>query len=198
MCLIRFLDRQGYFAMARVLLPAWRWPPFLRIPAAERPPFVSPCGRCRRPKPALKYQLLPEVRELKPGNAAQNYLKCFMEQRYFFFTKEAAAERARYQTMPLGRTAGQTSCATTVAQHSGRRTGRPGWIRSTGRLSSASRTAEWKRLSDELGPLQDLAAALHVPVSSRGGRAHFDDAIRTAKTMFALGRHLGEHPTEVG
>ena len=36
------------------------------------------------PKPALKYQLLPELRELKPGNAAQNYLKCFMEQRTFF------------------------------------------------------------------------------------------------------------------
>ena len=40
------------------------------------------------PKPALKYQLLPEVRELNPGNAAQNYLKCFMEQRTFFFTKD--------------------------------------------------------------------------------------------------------------
>src|SRR5205085_1656341 len=26
---------------------------------------------------------------------------------------------------------------------------------------------------------------------------HFDDALRTAKTMFALGRHLGDHPTEV-
>ena len=53
------------------------------------------------PKPALKYQLLPELRELNPGNAAQNYLKCFMEQRHFFFGKEAVAERARYQTMPL-------------------------------------------------------------------------------------------------
>src|SRR5262249_24342944 len=26
---------------------------------------------------------------------------------------------------------------------------------------------------------------------------HFDEAIPTAKTMFALSRHLGEHPTEV-
>src|SRR5262249_7076873 len=25
---------------------------------------------------------------------------------------------------------------------------------------------------------------------------HFDDAIHTAKTMFALARHLGEHPTQ--
>src|SRR5271156_404564 len=53
------------------------------------------------PKPALKYQLLPELQELNPGNAAQNYLKCFMEQRYFFFSKEAAADRARYRMMPL-------------------------------------------------------------------------------------------------
>ena len=59
------------------------------------------------PKPALKYQLLPELRELKPGNAAQNYLKCFMEQRYFFFTKDAAAERARYQTDAARPTAGR-------------------------------------------------------------------------------------------
>ena len=41
------------------------------------------------PKPALKYQLLPELEELNPGNAAQNYLKCFAEQRHFFFSKEA-------------------------------------------------------------------------------------------------------------
>src|SRR5262245_23638303 len=53
------------------------------------------------PKPALKYQLLPELSELTPGNAAQDYLKCFPEQYSFFFHKEAAAERTRYQMMPL-------------------------------------------------------------------------------------------------
>jgi hypothetical protein len=35
------------------------------------------------PEPVLKYQLLPQLDEQKPGNAAQNYLKCFMEQHYF-------------------------------------------------------------------------------------------------------------------
>jgi hypothetical protein len=39
------------------------------------------------PKPALKYQLLPEVRELNPGNPVQWYIRCFQEQRNFFFTK---------------------------------------------------------------------------------------------------------------
>lgn len=53
------------------------------------------------PKPVLKYQLLPEVRELQTGNAVQWYLRCFMEQRNFFFAKESVAERTRYQTMPL-------------------------------------------------------------------------------------------------
>src|SRR5438477_3671281 len=77
----------------------------LAAPAADpRPPeavvqvSVSPAAA---PKPALKYQLLPEVRELNPGNPAQGYLRCFGEQRIFFFSKESSAERARYQSMPL-------------------------------------------------------------------------------------------------
>ena len=53
------------------------------------------------PKPALKYQLLPELRELNPGNPAHEYLRCFAEQRNFFFSKEAIAERARYLGLPL-------------------------------------------------------------------------------------------------
>src|SRR3954447_19674893 len=53
------------------------------------------------PEPALKYQLLPEVRELTPGNAAQDYLKCFMEQRPLFFSKRGIDERTRYLKMPL-------------------------------------------------------------------------------------------------
>ena len=123
------------------------------------------------PKPALKYQLLPELRELNPGNAAQNYLKCFMEQRSFFFTKESAAERARYQTMPLAELPVETSCSTTAASRSRRRTGRPGWIHSTGRRSSASRTAAWIRCPAELGPLQDPGGGTPGPVPCRGGRA---------------------------
>src|SRR5215471_272956 len=45
------------------------------------------------PKPALRYLLLPELREMNPGNPVQNYLKCFMEQQKFFFDKEAFQRR---------------------------------------------------------------------------------------------------------
>ncbi len=37
------------------------------------------------PKPALRYVLLPELKEMNPGNPIQNYLKCFMEEQKFLF-----------------------------------------------------------------------------------------------------------------
>jgi hypothetical protein len=148
------------------------------------------------PKPALKYQLLPELRELKPGNAAQNYLKCFMEQRLFFYSKEALSERARYQTMPLG-----DLPADKLRQYGGFILRQADWA---ARLDAVDwQTLEriqnggMETLADELGPLQGLAAALHVRLRAEVAGRHFDDAIGAAKTMFALARHLGEHTTEV-
>jgi hypothetical protein len=148
------------------------------------------------PRPALKYQLLPELRELKPGNAAQNYLKCFMEQRLFFYSKEAAAERARYETMPLGELP-----ADKLRQYGGFILRQADWA---ARLDVVDwQTLEriqnggMETLADELGPLQALATALHVRFRAQMAGRHFDDAIGAAKTMFALARHLGEHPTEV-
>src|SRR5215469_6895201 len=32
------------------------------------------------PKPALRYLLLPELKEMTPGNPIPNYLKCFLDQ----------------------------------------------------------------------------------------------------------------------
>jgi hypothetical protein len=53
------------------------------------------------PRPVLKYELLPTVEEIETGSAMQIYLKCFMEQTYFYSNKEAIEEREKYQTMPL-------------------------------------------------------------------------------------------------
>ena len=148
------------------------------------------------PKPALKYQLLPELRELNPGNAAQNYLKCFMEQRYFFFTKESAAERARYQTMPLAELP-----VDKLLHYGGSALEQADWAARLDALDWQTleriQNGGMEPLPAELGPLQDLAAALQVRFRAEVAGRHFDDAIRTAKTMFALARHLGEHPTEV-
>ncbi len=183
--------------MTRVLLTAMALAAFPLNSRGEEAVVHLTVRPMPAPKPALKYQLLPELRELKPGNAAQNYLKCFMEQRHFFFTKEAAAERARYQTMPLA------ELPVDKLRHYGgfvaasRRTGRPGWMQLDWQTLERIQNGGMETLADELGPLQDLAAALQVRFRAEVAGRHFDDAIGTAKTMFALARHLGEHPTEV-
>jgi hypothetical protein len=148
------------------------------------------------PKPALRYQLLPEVRELNPGNAAQNYLRCFMPEGQFFFAREAAALRDRYLTMPLSELA-----AAKPGEYGGSALRQADWAARLDTLDWQARysvqAGGMDTLPAELGPLQVLASALQARFRCEVAGRHFDDAIRTAKTMFALGRHLGEHPTEV-
>src|SRR5208282_8986 len=53
------------------------------------------------PTPALRYLLLPQLKEMNPGNPIQGYLKCFMEQQKFFFDKESFQRREKLLVMPL-------------------------------------------------------------------------------------------------
>src|SRR5439155_5534855 len=146
------------------------------------------------PQPALQFVLLPDVRELNPGNPAQWYVRCFQEQRNFFYGKEAVIERARYQSMPLAELPAET-----LRQYGRNALDQADW---GARLDAI----DWQVLervqsegSDltltELRPLKILAAALQVRFRGRVAGRHFDEAVATAKTMFALARHLGEHPT---
>ncbi len=52
-------------------------------------------------------------------------------------------------------------------------------------------------LPAELGPIQILGTGLQVRFRAEVAARRFDDAIHTGKTMFALSRHLGEHPTAI-
>ena len=53
-------------------------------------------------------------------------------------------------------------------------------------------------LLPEVQQIRVLARALQVRFRAEIAQCRFDDAIRTAKTMFAIARHLGEHPTLIG
>ena len=53
-------------------------------------------------------------------------------------------------------------------------------------------------LLPDVQQLRTLANALKVRFRAEVALGRFDDALRTAKTMFAMSRHLGEHPTFVG
>ncbi len=152
---------------------------------------VSPMAA---PRPLLKYRLLPEVRELTPGNPVQWYLRCFAEQRFFFFSPEGNRERARYLSMPLAKLRVQGP-----ATYGGSALLQADWA---ARLSAP----DWEvvhRLDSEgldfrqpeLEPLRILGAALHARLRIQVARGDFDAAVGTLKTMFALARHLGDCPT---
>jgi hypothetical protein len=182
--------------MTRVLFAAAALAAFPLNSRAGEATLILTVHSMPAPKPVLKYQLLPELRELIPGNAAQNYVKCFMEQRSFFFTKESAADRVRYQTMPLAELPAQM-----LSQYGGSALRQADWAARLDTLDWQTlqriQNGGMERLPAELGPLQILASALQVRFRAEVAGRHFDDAIRTAKTMFALGRHLGEYPAEV-
>lgn len=152
-------------------------------------------GPMSAPKPALRYMLLPEVHEYHPGNAAQYYLRCFAEQRNFFFSKQGVAERAHYLAMPLAELP-----ADKLRNYGGHALTQADWA---ARLESL----DWGVLErvqneglgmhlPELGPLHVLATGLRVRFRIELAGRRYDAAVRTAKTMLAFARHLGEYPAE--
>jgi hypothetical protein len=155
---------------------------------------VSPAPE---PRPALRYLLLPELKEMNPGNPIFNYFKCCMEQQSFLFDKEAYQHREELLAMPLkelparelqdyGRSA--LSQADRAA-----RLDTPDW-----QILPKLKTDGFYLLLPDVQQMRGLARALQVRFRAEVALGRFDDAIRTAKTMFAMSRHLGEHPTIIG
>jgi hypothetical protein len=154
---------------------------------------VSPA---RAPKPALRYLLLPEVREMNPGNPILGYLKCFSEQQ-FFFSKEEEEKREKWLGMPLKDLPAEELRdygGQVVRQaHDAARLDTPDWQILLKLKSEGLRT-----LLPDVQQVRSLAAALHVRFRGEVAGRRFEDAVDTAKTMFTLSRHLGEHPTLIG
>ena len=145
-------------------------------------------------KPALRYLLLPELRELEPGNPCHIYLKCFMESQKFFFDKEAFQRREKLLVMPLKELPAQEllDYGHLHLQYAdlAARLDRPDW-----QILSKLKTDGIGLLVPDLQEMRKLASALKVRFRAEVALGRFDDALRTAKTMFAMSRHLYEHPT---
>lgn len=126
------------------------------------------------PKPALRYLLLPELKEMNPGNPIPNYLRCLMDQDF-----SADAE-------VLG------SSALRQADRAARMD-KPDW-----QILLKIKSDGINLLLPDLQKIRTLASALQVRFRDEIGLRRFDDAIATTKTMFAISRHMGEHPTLIG
>jgi hypothetical protein len=126
------------------------------------------------PKPALRYLLLPELREMTQGNPIPNYLKCILDQD---------------MTVP------QSNISPAALKQADRaaRMDKPDW-----QILPKLRTDGVGLLLPDLQKMRELATALQARFRDEIALRKFDDAIVTAKTMFALSRHMGEHPTLIG
>jgi hypothetical protein len=126
------------------------------------------------PKPALRYQLLPELREMTPGNPIPNYLKCMLDQDF-------SQDQSVYGKAAL-RQADRAARMDT-----------PDW-----QILTRLKADGIGLLVPDLQKTRELAAALQGRFREELAARRFDDALVTAKTMFALARHTGEHPTLIG
>src|SRR4051812_11572281 len=68
------------------------------------PLAVDPVGPAR---PALKHRLLPELREMQPGNQIPAFYKCFFEQNHLFHNKESTDKQKKWMEAPLKELAGE-------------------------------------------------------------------------------------------
>ena len=155
---------------------------------------VSPAPE---PVPALRYLLLPDLKEMNPGNPIHGYLKCFMEQQKFFFDKEAFDRREKLLAMPLkqlpiGELDDYGRIALTQADWAAR-LDNPDW-----QILLKLKAEGVRLLLPDIQQLRTLAQALKVRFRAEVAAGRTADAIRTAKTMFSMARHLGEHPTYIG
>jgi hypothetical protein len=126
------------------------------------------------PKPALRYLLLPDLKEMTPGNPIPNYLQCFFDQDF-------TADRETLRKSAL-RQADRAA-----------RMDKPDW-----QILPRLKTDGIGLLLPDVQKMRALASELQGRFREEIAQRRFNDALRTAKTMFALSRHMGEHPTLIG
>ena len=126
------------------------------------------------PKPALRYLLLPDLKEMTQGNPIQNYLKCLLDQD-FSSNEETLGKAALKQADRAARM------------------DKPDW-----QILPRIKTDGIGLLLPDVQKLRFLAQCLQGRFRDEIALRRFDDALVTARTMFALSRHMGEHPTLIG
>jgi hypothetical protein len=152
----------------------------------------------KQAKPALKYTLLPEVRDLNPGNQIPAFYKCFMEQHYLYRAKEAIDYREKMLVAPLAELKGEKhligygGSSTRQADYAAR-LDNIDW----GILTQLKTEGVFLLLPD-VQQLRELAQVLKLRLRGEIARGEFDAAIRSTQTLFALGRAFESHPTLIG
>ncbi|HEX3314735.1 MAG TPA: hypothetical protein VHR72_07565 [Gemmataceae bacterium] len=150
------------------------------------------------PKPVLKYRLLPELRDINPGNPIQGYMKCFAANRHFFSSKLTYEELEKLDDMPLKDLPVEKLRAyggsTLRMVDNAARLDHPDW-----QVLLPLKNSWFDSVTfEELGQLRVLTAFLRLRLRGEIADHRFDDALFTLQTIFALCRHAAEHPSMLG
>ncbi len=149
-------------------------------------------------RPALKYRLLPDVREIQPGNQIQAFYKCFFEQNPLFHSKESTDNQQKWMAAPLKELAKEKELvnyggsAVKQAFYAARLES-VDW-----QLLNQSKSDGIELLLPDVQQMRMLSVVLKVRVRGELARGEFDAAIRTLQTQFALARTFNEQGTLIG
>src|SRR4051812_43846416 len=149
-------------------------------------------------RPALKYRLMPELREMQTGNQITAFYKCFFEQNNLFHNKESTDKQQKWNAAPLKDLAGERELigygGTAVKQaHYAARLDTVNW-----EITNQAKSAGVGLLLPDVQQMRMLTAVLKVRFRGELARGEFDNAIHTLQTMFTLSRTFNEHPTLIG
>jgi hypothetical protein len=149
-------------------------------------------------RPALKHRLLPELREMQPGNQIPAFYKCFFEQNHLFHNKESTDKQKRWMEAPLKELAGEKD----LVNYGGSAVRQAGYAARLDavdwEITNQAKSEGVALLLPDVQSMRMLSAVLKVRVRGEIARGEFDHAVRTLQTMFALARTFNEHPTLIG
>ncbi|QJW98335.1 hypothetical protein [Frigoriglobus tundricola] len=191
-----------------------RWPLFalahvlaVTFAATAQPPIEPKDGKYVVPltvdavapvRPALKYRLLPDIREVQSGNQVQAFYKCFFEQNHLFHSKESTDKQQKWRAAPLKDLAQEKELvnyggAAVKQAYYAARLDTVDW-----QLLNQMRSDGTGLLLPDVQQMRMLATVLTVRVRGEIARGEFDAALQTLQTMFALARTFNEQPTLIG
>ncbi len=159
------------------------------------------------PKPLSRYYLYPEYGDQQPGERVSGFMKCFMEQA-FFFNGDNDLKRNKWLEMSLA------ELPANVRELAGIHDGiaySPKYAKLMVYMDQAARytRVEWNEwfnvrndgintLLPEVQKMRTLAVVLKLRMRGEIKNGEFDRAIQTAKTMFGLAQALEQHPSVIG
>jgi hypothetical protein len=153
------------------------------------------------PSPAMKYPLLPELRDTIPGNAATHYRQAIKNMKqdappgrdwYPAIDQWMAVSLKDFPKVEVSQFLKQ--CDTTFQEvDAGARSENCDWG-----LTEELRKKGVATLLDDVQHMREIAALLQLRIRYEIAEGRFDRAIRALQTGFAVSRHVADSPTLIG